>query len=291
MIDPAKLLYVVHAVEDRDAAEALYHRAFDARTFFRGDLEEHGRGTTLLVIKDFSIALVDVPDELADDPYIKRHRGRFLALGLKVGDLDEAMAELSAIGIGASRVGGSLLAVDVDDTAGLPIELTDRELPNDPRLAADWPSDYWRSEDPLQLEEWWSVSTLVSDVERGRWALGNVIGAREMELRIDGELTASSYLFDAGGANLTILEPKEGNELAYVVERQGPGVHALMLDVVDLTAAVRYMRSLGIAMVGTSGTRLVVHPTSFMGARFLLVERPEEEDPHSRWREWGYQKE
>ena len=291
MIEPEKLLYIVHAVQDRAAAEALYQRAFGARTFFRGYLEEHGRDTTLLAIKEICIALVDLPGELAGDAYVTRHRGRFLAVGLKVGDLDQVAAEFSGSGVGASRRGESLLAADVADTAGLPIELTDHELPNDPRLASDWSPDYWRFEHPLRLEEWWSISTLVTDVDLGRWVLKEVIGAREMGMRSDGELTASSYLFEVGGANLTILEPRTGNELAYVVERQGPGVHALMLDVADLAAAVRYMRSQGVAMVGTAGTRLVVHPTSFMGARFLLIERPNEDDPRYDWRQWGFQQE
>ncbi len=292
MIQSEKLRYIVHAVEDRAAAEALYHAAFGARTFFTGRLEEHGRDTTLLVVKETCIALVDVPEGATGDPYLRRHRGRFLAIGVKVADLDTAAKELATGGVRVSRPGGSLLAASVEDTAGLPIEFTDRELPNDPRLGPDWSPDYWRLEHPLRLEEWWSISTLVSDVDLGRRVLKTVIGARETGMRTDGELTASSYLFEVGGTNITILEPKpDMNELAYVVERQGYGIHAVMFDVADLGAAGRYMRSEGIALVGTTGTRLVVHPMSFMGARFLIIERPDEDDPRYHWRQWGYQRE
>lgn len=88
--------------------------------------------------------------------------------------------------------------------------------------------------------------------------------------------------FDLGGSRLELLEPTAADSLVgRFLERRGPGLHHIALEVEDLEAALERCRAAGLATVGEAprlgacGRRIAfLHPASCEGVLLELSERP-----------------
>jgi len=87
-------------------------------------------------------------------------------------------------------------------------------------------------------------------------------------------------MLPAGGANIELLEPtSEDSPIARFMERRGPGIHHIALEVDDIEAALARMQAAGVRMIdeepreGAGGTRVAfAHPRSMGGVLVELVE-------------------
>lgn len=272
---------MAHAVRDLDEGEELYRRAFHAEVFHRGACAPLGESVRLLLVHRLCIALVPPPAlNGRAAAYLQRFGGRFASVGLKV-DGVEPSAERLRRRQTASIATGSTLTVSSEGEAGLPVELLAAELPNDPRREAGWSPRRW-GEHALALQELWTVSTLVESTSAARafWAEG--LGAEELGVRPEGLWSRPGFVYAFGEDRLSITEPKDTTgELARVLQSQGPGVHATVFAVTELSAVSRHLRGQGLAVVGNPNRAYTVHPRSFLGARFTFLKQPPRDDV--RW--------
>ena len=108
--------------------------------------------------------------------------------------------------------------------------------------------------------------------------LGLGVSHREVvaEQKVDAAMMA------IGDACLEIVAPVEGNEsLHRFLERRGPGLHHLCLEVEDLPGALDELARAGAELIdprpriGARGRRIAfVHPRALGGLLLELVERP-----------------
>lgn len=91
---------------------------------------------------------------------------------------------------------------------------------------------------------------------------------------------AASTIVASGGAAIEILTPAdESSAIASFLDRRGPGLHHLCLEVTDIEAAMALGREAGLEFIDATprkdpdGLRVFVHPKSFNGILVGLVER------------------
>ncbi len=98
--------------------------------------------------------------------------------------------------------------------------------------------------------------------------------------RVEHERVEAAVL-PAGGGRIELLEPTAADSaIARFLERRGPGVHHIALQVDDLEGAIESVRRSGRRLVsdrvgiGAEGYRYVfVHPSAAGGVLLELVER------------------
>jgi methylmalonyl-CoA/ethylmalonyl-CoA epimerase len=108
-------------------------------------------------------------------------------------------------------------------------------------------------------------------------ALGGTRGAEEM---LDGGALRVLFVH-LGPVTLELLEPqREDHTVAKFLERRGPGLHHVSLDVNDVAATLERCRAAGVDLIdatprqGAHGTRVgFLHPKSLGGVLIELGER------------------
>lgn len=117
------------------------------------------------------------------------------------------------------------------------------------------------------------AATLVS-------ALGARRGEEEM---LDGGALRVVFVH-LGPVTLELLEPRDANHtVAKFLEKRGPGLHHVSLEVGDIGAAMEKCRGAGVRLIdeepraGAHGTRVAfVHPSAVGGVLFELCQTKQE---------------
>ena len=281
MIHVERLLRVAHAVHDRAAAQRLYEDVFGAKLFHSGPLEAEGRDGCLLLISNLCIDLASAERDEGVGRFLAERGEGFCSVLFRVADLDEAQRHLGECGVRVARRTPSLLAVAPEDTLGVQFELTDRDLPGDPRLDGRWSGAYWRDEHPAGILGFWAVTTLAPDVAAARELYARVFGAELVSARPGVVASREVNFLALGRGVIGIMEPRASpSDLTKVVARQGTeGIHAVSGQLKSVPDAVRYFRSKGIGLVGSGEYYVMPHPRMCFGARFMMGRGPEPGDP------------
>ena len=283
MLGIRKLTHITQAVRDRDLSHSLYRDVFDARTFHSGPIDDDGDDdATLVAFHNLCLKLVSLSD-------LERQVGRHLAtgegfhaVGFQVEDLKAAEAVLHQEGIRIILRGPSRLLTDPEDTYGTMFELRESALPSDPRDTPDWHVEKWGHEHPLGIQDLWGISVLVNDPSSAEAFCRRVLGAHHLQTKITTEIARSLTFFTVAGAPMALVESAgEASELAKVTGRLkgGQGVHAICLISGKLQDVPGHFRSRGIGLLQSPNTRHIPHPRAMMGARYIFMERPHEDDP------------
>ena len=112
-----------------------------------------------------------------------------------------------------------------------------------------------------------------------RAILGSPDSGRET---VDSEQVRIAF-FELGGTRLELLEPTaEDSAVGRFIQRRGPGLHHIALEVDDIEAAIERCRLAGLETVGEAprsgaGGRLVafLHPANSGGVLLELSQAPE----------------
>jgi methylmalonyl-CoA epimerase len=123
-----------------------------------------------------------------------------------------------------------------------------------------------------------AIATRAADALAGQLvaALGATRGAEEL---LDGGALRIVFVH-LGPLTLELLEPRSGDHtVARFLDRHGPGLHHVSLEVRDLAAALERCRAAGVRLVdeapraGAHGSRIAfLHPTSLGGVLVELCE-------------------
>ena len=123
-----------------------------------------------------------------------------------------------------------------------------------------------------------AIATRAADALAGQLvaALGAARGAEEW---LDGGALRVVFVH-LGPLTLELLEPRSGDHtVARFLDRQGPGLHHVSLQVPDLAAALERCRAAGVRLIdeaprpGAHGSRIAfLHPKSLGGVLVELCE-------------------
>ena len=81
------------------------------------------------------------------------------------------------------------------------------------------------------------------------------------------------------GANLELLEPLPGSNMAKVLEKRGEGLHHITFEVDDVDTELSHLSELGIELIdkksrpGLDGTVAFIHPKSLRGVLVELCQK------------------
>ncbi|HEU65876.1 MAG TPA: methylmalonyl-CoA epimerase [Chloroflexi bacterium] len=85
----------------------------------------------------------------------------------------------------------------------------------------------------------------------------------------------------ARGANLELLEPLPGSNMAKVLEKRGEGLHHISLEVDDVDKELGRLSEMGIELIdkksrpGLEGMVAFIHPKSLRGVLIELCQIPD----------------
>ena len=120
------------------------------------------------------------------------------------------------------------------------------------------------------------------DASAARWSalLGLEIGVREV---VDAQKT-EAVLLPIGETDLELIAPRGNPSLERFLEKRGPGLHHIAIEVEGIEAMIALLKGLGVPMIdespraGARGHRVAfVHPKATGGVLVELVERAVDE--------------
>ena len=121
------------------------------------------------------------------------------------------------------------------------------------------------------------VAIAVSDLESALRRFRSILARPESGDEVVESEGVRVAFFDLGGARLELMEPVgEDSPIARFLERRGPGLHHLAVEVPDIESAIARCREAGLETVGEAprdgagGRRVAfLHPRSASG---VLIE-------------------
>jgi methylmalonyl-CoA/ethylmalonyl-CoA epimerase len=136
---------------------------------------------------------------------------------------------------------------------------------------------------PIRLKKIDHVAVCVSDVDAAlaRWrdVLGLVPAAREVVASQKTEAVLLPIGEGEDAASLELISPRGNDSLERFLEKRGPGLHHVAIEIEGLDQALALLRTLGVplidqaARVGARGHRVAfVHPKATGGVLVELVE-------------------
>jgi methylmalonyl-CoA/ethylmalonyl-CoA epimerase len=123
-----------------------------------------------------------------------------------------------------------------------------------------------------------AVESIDAALESYRKAFG--LEAREREL-VEAQRTEAALL-PIGDSNLELIEPKGNDGLRRFLDKRGPGLHHIAIEVEGIEDALALLKSLGVPLIdesprsGARGHKVAfVHPKATGGVLVELVEPAE----------------
>ncbi|HMY16788.1 MAG TPA: methylmalonyl-CoA epimerase [Polyangium sp.] len=120
-----------------------------------------------------------------------------------------------------------------------------------------------------------AVENIDQALEKWRQALG--VEGRDRELV--GSQKTEVVLLPLGSSSVELIEPKGNDGLAKFLEKRGPGLHHIAVEVEGIEAALTLLESLGVPLIdktpriGARGHKVAfVHPRATGGVLVELVE-------------------
>jgi methylmalonyl-CoA/ethylmalonyl-CoA epimerase len=150
-------------------------------------------------------------------------------------------------------------------------------MPNDLRLRPDWSAGWWRDSHPLRIEGLSSIVTATDDLAAASRFYTDVFGLQQVGEYEVPEAGARAVSFAIGTKVPFVIEvwhpTGDGTALADYVATYGGGIYAVNLKVESLSAAVSFLTSKGLRLIGDSERRVVIDPSDTFGPTFMMVEQ------------------
>ncbi|HXX70525.1 MAG TPA: methylmalonyl-CoA epimerase [Polyangiaceae bacterium] len=132
---------------------------------------------------------------------------------------------------------------------------------------------------PLKIKRIEHVAICVANIDEAisRWTTLLGVGARDRQWVASQETEAA--LIPLGETSLELVTPRGNAGLQRFLEKRGPALHHVAIEVEDIEAALSFLKSIGVALVdesprpGARGHKVAfVHPRATGGVLVELVE-------------------
>lgn len=134
----------------------------------------------------------------------------------------------------------------------------------------------------MKVEKINHIAIAVRDLESARDQYAALLGVEPGEIETVADQQVRLCFFELGQSRIELIQPLPENKgVNGFLEKRGPGLHHLCLEVDDLESAIEHYLSAGLQMidekprVGADGHRIAfVHPKSTSGVLLELEEKP-----------------
>lgn len=257
---------------DRAACDAFFMDLFGAETAYemlvtpetekyRFDREERLMvvGNTMLIPIAPAGPGAEAGNPLGD--MLRRTAGvnRWIGLAFRVGDLKAVDAWFRSKGFDLHYDRGmenNYFLITKRQAMGMRIEVMQGELPNDPRLKADWAPQKWRDDHPLGIEGLLSVDLACEDLDAARTLFAGRFDWRELGSRdVPGEDRRRAAFLMGDAVLEAVSPPREGEA----------GICGITFKVKDAPVTWNHLKSRGFDLIGAAGTRFAIRPDQAHG--------------------------
>ena len=286
------MIHSVHMTDDVAQLNRFYEEVFGGLLFMGVDelnyLPVEDRYAGLVLISDLCIETM-APKMPADPvkPVGKFYTkfGRHLhSVGYKVDDLVGLGNDLIAKGvyIGAPG-GGQIKQMDTEtiyfypnprDTYGLMVELCTMEMPNDPRLFANWTSHVkqWELVHPLGIKRLGWVTLGVRDLDDAVARYVELFEAERVHAGTDEAEGARFEILHLGDTLLRLAQPLEpATPLGQHVAKWGNMIYGITLVVRDLDAAQEWLGRKSVRTSRLNPDLVAADPADTFGAPYFFT--------------------
>jgi len=123
------------------------------------------------------------------------------------------------------------------------------------------------------------VAVCVSDIDAAAAKYKEVFGLEGRERETVASQKTEAILLPVGDSNIELISPRGNEGLAKFLEKRGPGLHHIAIEVEGIEAALAFLKGLGVPLIdevpraGARGHKVAfVHPKATGGVLVELVE-------------------
>lgn len=123
------------------------------------------------------------------------------------------------------------------------------------------------------------VAVAVPNIDEALAKYAAVFGAKVKEREVVASQSTEAALLPIGESSIELIEPKGNAGLAKFLEKRGPGLHHIAIEVEGIEGALATLKALGIPLideaprVGARGHKVAfIHPKATGGVLVELVE-------------------
>jgi methylmalonyl-CoA/ethylmalonyl-CoA epimerase len=127
------------------------------------------------------------------------------------------------------------------------------------------------------------VAVAVADIDDALRKYKEVLGLEVREREVVASQKTEAALLPIGGSNVELISPKGNDGLARFLEKRGPGLHHIAIEVEGIESALAFLKALGVPLIdeapraGARGHKVAfVHPKATGGVLIELVEPADE---------------
>lgn len=131
------------------------------------------------------------------------------------------------------------------------------------------------------------VAVCVSDIDAAASKYKDVLGLAAQGRELVASQKTDAAILPIGESNIELISPKGNEGLAKFLEKRGPGLHHVAIEVSGIEAALAFLKGLGVPLIdetprrGARGHKVAfIHPKALGGLLVELVE-PEAESAGS----------
>jgi hypothetical protein len=202
--------------------------------------------------------------------------GRWIGVALKVADLKEADAWLSARGFKLHYDRGMeehYFLISRGQAMGMRLELIKQDLPGDPRRDPTWKPIKWRDEHPLGIEGLQAIGLSTESVDDAAEIFAERLGWIEMEHREMDDIDADCAPFMMGDTVLEAMESRSERSALARHARDIQGIYCLTFKVRSAQAAAAYLRGEGFELIGNVADRFAIRPDQCFDRLIYFTEK------------------
>jgi methylmalonyl-CoA/ethylmalonyl-CoA epimerase len=123
------------------------------------------------------------------------------------------------------------------------------------------------------------VAVCVEDIDAAAAKFKTVLGLESKEREVVASQKTEAMLLPIGESNIELISPRGNDGLVRFLEKRGPGIHHIAIEVEGIEAALAFLKSLGVPLIdeaprkGARGHKVAfVHPKATGGVLIELVE-------------------
>lgn len=129
------------------------------------------------------------------------------------------------------------------------------------------------------------VAICVSDIDAAAEKYASLFGLAVKEREVVASQKTDAALLPIGESSLELISPKGNEGLERFLEKRGPGIHHIAVEVEGIEQALAFLKGIGVRLIdetprkGARGHKVAfVHPAATGG---VLVELVEPDDAHA----------
>ncbi len=123
------------------------------------------------------------------------------------------------------------------------------------------------------------VAVCVADIDEAAVKYKQLFGIEPLQREVVASQKTEAALLPIGDSNIERISPRGTEGLARFLEKRGPGLHHIAVEVSDLEGALAFFKELGVPLIdeaprkGARGHKVAfVHPRATGGVLVELVE-------------------